>query len=85
MRVDLSHFPFGNLTFSTLLAEVGDPAFSFISTENQGVSPRASRRGFFMPSKTRPRVFSGAKIAFFDRIYGSLVRKYVVGSKKSCD
>ena len=71
--------------FSTLLAEVGNPAFSVISTENQGVSPRASRRGFLCPQKHAPGFFSGARIAFLDKIYGSLVRKYVVGSKKSCD
>ena len=47
--------------FSTFLAEVGNPAFSFISTENQGVSPRASRRGFLCPQKHVPGFLGPSK------------------------
>ena len=53
--------------FSTLLAGVGNPAFSFISTENQGVSPRASRRGFLCPQKHAPGFFPEPKLRFWIR------------------
>ena len=43
----------------------GNPDFSFISTENQGVSPRASRRGFLCPQKHAPGFFPEPKLCFW--------------------
>ena len=41
---------------------VASPGSRPVLAQNQGVSPRASRRGFFLPPKTRPWVFRWPKI-----------------------